>query len=351
MRVVPENLRIAAEQIYQTGESRRETVRSILSWFGAQRRGLWVVASIREALREARLVTEPDFELVFIDSEVKLSPIGSDTSNLNPEQIVSTQTASDLLNGSDQVVRGGSAKDPVPRIGMLIAANQPPTSVNRDTEVCEAVTLMLLNDFSQLPVLQNERSVSGMISWKSIGRARGLGGGCQYVRDCMELDVEILTFDAPLFEALQTIVDHEAVLVKGLDGRITGLVTTSDITLQFKSLSESFLLVGEIENHVRRIIDGKFTLGQLKDAVDPGDEERRNGVQFVSDLTFGEYIRLLENPDNWSRLGVHLDRKVFIHRLSKIREIRNDVMHFHPDGISQTDLSILRDTVRFMQLL
>ena len=153
--------------------------------------------------------------------------------------------------------------------------------------------MMMLNDFSQLPVMQGDREVSGMISWKSIGQSRAKGKSFQYVRECMAADVKTLNYDVPLFEVLQAIVDRDAVLVKGPDNRITGLVTTSDITLQFKVLSESFLLLGEIENHVRRILAGKFTLQALKEAVDPGDEKRKQRVQHVFDLAFGEYIRLL----------------------------------------------------------
>jgi phosphoribulokinase len=41
-----------------------------------------------------------------------------------------------------------------------------------------------------------------------------------------------------------------------------------------------------------------------------------------------------------------MNRRVVVERLSKIRDIRNDVMHFHPDGISDGDLATLRQTVR-----
>ena len=58
-------------------------------------------------------------------------------------------------------------------------------------------------------------------------------------------------------------------------------------------MSEPFLLLGEIENHVRRIIANKYPLEILKGVRDPADQSRP--IQAVSDLTFGEYIRLLEN--------------------------------------------------------
>jgi hypothetical protein len=80
----------------------------------------------------------------------------------------------------------------------------------------------------------------------------------------------------------------------------------------------------------------------LRGAVNPGDAERKERIQHVSDLTFGEYIRLLEVPENWCRLGLNLDRPLIVERLSKIREIRNEVMHFHPDGISDGETRYAR---------
>jgi hypothetical protein len=161
----------------------------------------------------------------------------------------------------------------------------------------------------------------------------------------MVKEVEILEQETPLFDAVKTVIAKEVVLVRGQDKRITGLVTTSDISQQFISLSEPFLVLEQIENHVRTLLDGRFTKDQLKTSVDPSDEERE--IEAVSDLTFGEYIRIIENPENWTLLGLAIDRGVFVKRLDEIRRIRNEIMHFHPDGISDTDLENLRGTAKF----
>lgn len=82
----------------------------------------------------------------------------------------------------------------------------------------------------------------------------------------------------------------------------------------------------------------------MRDPADAGREVRN-----VSDLTFGEYIRLLEAPENWDKLRFNLARPQFVARMAEIRRIRNEVMHFHPDALSVADLAVLRDTVRFLQ--
>jgi len=82
-------------------------------------------------------------------------------------------------------------------LGTLDAAHAKPLCVKRDAKVREAVTLMIQHDFSQLPVMQNSRDVDGLISWKSIAEASKVHNKeCTFVRECMDIDVEILKHDA-----------------------------------------------------------------------------------------------------------------------------------------------------------
>ena len=87
----------------------------------------------------------------------------------------------------------------------------------------------------------------------------------------------------------------------------------------------------------------------LEALKDPSDGVRT--VESAADLTFGEYRRLLEDPNRWSLLCLQLDRGVFIQLLEKVRETRNDVMHFDPDGIEDKALSVLREFAKFLRML
>jgi hypothetical protein len=109
------------------------------------------------------------------------------------------------------------------------------------------------------------------------------------------------------------------------------------------------LLLGEIEMHLRRLSAGKFTKEDLESLKDPGDTLRE--VNSLSDLTFGEHVRLLENPSRWAELGLNIDRGTFVQHLKVIRDIRNDVMHFDPDGTAPTELEKLRQFVRLLDAL
>jgi hypothetical protein len=44
--------------------------------------------------------------------------------------------------------------------------------------------------------------------------------------------------------------------------------------------------------------------------------------------------RLLENPKRRKELAVKIDRKTFVEELKRVGRIRNDVIHFDPDGLS-----------------
>ena len=83
--------------------------------------------------------------------------------------------------------------------------------------------------------------------------------------------------------------------------------------------------------------------------TNPADGGRE--VSNMSDLTLGEYVRLLQNPDRWAQLNLEVDRATFTKDLEEICTIRNDVMHFDPDGIGQGDLDKLRTFAQFLQRL
>lgn len=143
---------------------------------------------------------------------------------------------------------------------------------------------------------------------------------------------------------------NQYVLIQDSSRRTSGIVTTSDLSLQFRERAEPFLLLGEIENHIRRIIErGKFTETELQECRDPSDVTRT--VNGAHDLAFGEYIRLLENSKRWSQLNLEIGRKIFIDALDNVRQRRNEVMHFDPDGISDEDLDSLRKFTGFLQRL
>ena len=326
-----DKLQEISEQLKQGTRPEPVTARAFIRWFGAERRSYWNVKMIREALSESRLATVPDFESVYIDSPISF-----------------VSAPKKKTDGPQEEIPPDVYADPTYRIGKLASANQELVSVKPDDPVAKAVMLMITHDYSQLPVMTSERRVSGIVSWESLGSQLALGKEPKSIRDCTVPHKEISS-DTYIFAAVDDIIANQYVLIRGPDNLIKGIVTTSDLSLQFRQLGEPFLLLGEIENYIRLIIQGTFTKTQLAAACAPSETARE--VQSPADLTIGEHLRLLQNPDNWKKLALPLDREIFVQKLEDIRRIRNDVMHFDPDGIVAEDIAKLREFVRLLHNL
>lgn len=122
--------------------------------------GAYIRQQIRDALNENGLHTEPVFENSWIDGPISIL----DSAEIPPVAIESTL-----------------------RIDSLKAANLPPKPVTPNDPLDKATTLMLFNDYSQLPVMTNDRDVKGVISWKSIGVSLSSGQKIDEARHCISV--------------------------------------------------------------------------------------------------------------------------------------------------------------------
>lgn len=297
------------------------TVRELLGEFGYVRRGYWIVREIRRLLEKHDLRTSPDFEMEYLDDPILI----------------------ELHDGKDARYTERTASSATVRVGSLRAAHIPPVRVAPEDSVARAVTIMRMRDFSQLPVMTTKTQVKGVISWRSIGKAYVDKCNPEIVQNCME-EANVIPAKATLAEATDEIWQHDYVLVRGKDRSITGIVTAADLAYQFRQLALPFILIGEIEHHLRDLVRGRFEVEEFSEAAN-GQKE----VRGPDDLTFGGYCRLLERIESWKKLDLNLDRAEFVKHLEEVRGIRNEVMHFSPDGIKQTDVEQLDQFVRFLR--
>ena len=299
------------------------TVRELI-WVGSITRAeaTLLIRRIRAKFAELNLRTVPDFEREHIDGDISIE-----------------------LDMEATAVRTDPV-DPTVRIGVLPTAHRPPISVRPTDPLDKATTTMLIHDFSQLPVMVNPRNVKGVVSWRSIGTAFALGRLGDEVRHGMEEHREI-AIDAPFFDAIKDIWEHGYVLVRDLDRTISGIVTASDFARQFAQLAQPFLVIGEIELHLRNLVS-KFTL-----SGDGGGIRmiRIRPIEGSWDLNFGAYCRLLANRDRWDKLGLRVDRATFMRNLDQVREMRNEVMHFAPDGLDPKRVAKLERVAMFLRML
>jgi CBS domain-containing protein len=380
---IPKEIGRMATRLKDGYRVNRITVRELLRMFKAERRGLNKVHDIRTALESLDLVTDPDFESAWIDGRIRIKLKDGtmvvpdvavadaeaveedelDEDQLGRDQSGGGQGGADLqqsgtgeklqpaiLAASEGVVETALSEpaDPTFRIGSLEPANKTITTVGQDDPLERAITKMLMCDYSQLPIMHGEREVKGVISWKSIVARRAVPGDCCKVRHCRE-DAQVIDANGTLFDAIPTIVKHGYVLVRGQQTRITGIVTASDLSLQFQQLAEPFLLLREIELHIRQLLQGKVSTDDLESLASPDDAGPK--AKSINDLSFGGYIRLLQKPKVWASLSLNIDQSCLTGQLDEVRKIRNEVMHFDPDPMSPRDLDILKNATKFMQQL
>lgn len=125
------------------------TVREFLSWFNAHRRGVSIVARIRDVLNELSLATLPDFEEPWIDGLIAFhlnevaTASGTAKGSSSAEAISQTEAPPEIveLDGVWEHREAGY------RLSRFAAANKAVVSVGPETTLHEAVTVMMLNDF------------------------------------------------------------------------------------------------------------------------------------------------------------------------------------------------------------
>ncbi|MFH0946254.1 MAG: CBS domain-containing protein [Planctomycetota bacterium] len=340
--MIPHELQLVAQKVGD-GDSVSVTVRRLLSWFGHARRGRLVVRSVRRALTRVGLQTLPRLDALSLDEPIVLVP----TSPSKPPGVVAAGAHRETKKAVEKKI-DSTLHDPAYRIGRLAAASRPPQSIGPDEPLSKAMTIMMQEGFSQLPVMTGKRTVIGVITFKSIASRWAFDKTADRVKDCLDRDVPIVAESLPLFRAIDLVGRDGFVLVRGKDNTIQGIVTSSDVTETVLEVARPYMLLREIEEQIRILIaGGRFTAAEL--AAMRTDADQWRAVEKVEHLTLGQCVRLLENRDNWQRIGLAIDRSEFVKKLHVVVRIRNRVMHFAADGLSAAELDLLKKTARFFR--
>jgi restriction system protein len=233
------------------------------------------------------------------------------------------------------------------RVNSFASANAGVEWVRLDDSLERAQTLMMGKDYSQLAVQSGPRDLRGAISWESIAQAKIRKPDAD-LRDAM-FTPEVVGLYDDLLARIPLIVDASFAFVRASDRQICGIVTTADLSDEFATLAKPFFLLAEVERRLRRIVDNHFTSEEIAAIVDPADPQRL--AASASDLTIGEFVRLLEEPRRWAQLHWSLDRVIFIAELNDIRLIRNEIMHFSPDPLDDEQIRKVELFIRMLRRL
>lgn len=322
---VHERLRQTRERA-EAHDPERLPVRELLTFWGAKDRGDHI-GQIEADLANHGLVTSPSFRAVTLDTLVSLTTPPDDAEGtVAPDSGISDLQVTENDEGDDDLnVR-------------LTAGNLSPLrgveSVRPNGTLAEAITKLSLNDYSQLAVLNGPRNLRGAVTWRSIAQALQQKSDAS-VADAINTHVEVVAYDRDLFDILPALQQRDFVFVLDETKAIKGIVTTADVAHRYGEMATPFFLLGEVDQTLRWALRRTFDIEAVQTFC-------HRKITNFDDLSIGESLRVLENQDMWEKLGWQLDRSAFTSRLEEIRSIRNKVMHFHSDPVSEDAVQKLR---------
>ncbi|MEV7321454.1 CBS domain-containing protein [Streptomyces sp. NPDC093970] len=320
----------------------------LLALFAVRVRQAGVIREMTETLAAAGLTTLPDFSTCPSLARVRLVPVAT---------AVTTAPEDDPAIPADPLPPGALPQRLL--LGDLPSAVGGLKCVSRGAGLSQATYLMRHEGYNQIPVVSNMTELHGVVTWKSIALMYENGWDTTLENAMQQESLPVFDSREDLFSCLAMLVDHGYVLVRGQDGRISGIVTYQEIVRRFQNTARPFFLLGEIESLLRRWLGSRLDTEAVI-AVQATNRKPEHRTGKVEDLMFGDYVILLDGTQrrpalaqradqNWAALGrPALDRGQFVHHLQRVQAIRNRIAHFGDDPLPPEDM---RDLTSFARQL
>lgn len=240
-------------------------------------------------------------------------------------------------------------------IGQLLEGRAAPLCVPRTATVREALGIMVQNDFSQLPVVDDEGHLVGIVTDQTITRTYYLLGEVVSLLDltvehCVAR-VDPISPDDDLFEACDQLRSAASALVIVQDGKPLGLLTAYDLTNFFRHRSEDFIHIEDIEVTLRLRTRDAFPDDAALDqallvALGPDPNDPAKPRKDFNSLNMGDMIYLITHEQNWPQFnGIFEPLELFRLLMNRVREVRNLLAHFRgrADQVQDTTLKYAID--------
>ncbi len=261
-------------------------------------------------------------------------------------------------------------------VSELIKDRGNPVSVLPDESVLAARELMVVHDFSQLPIVDDDGVPLGMITSDSILAAAGaLGVSADILRvsDAKAPRYATHGIEDDLFRMLDDLQAIYAVLIVDDMRKLVGIVTSYDAAEYFRRRAQDMMVIEDIENYMRDCIRAAFLddHGKWSTVVTKFMEDKRQNLWLKSQsalhdylvatgvepstirpdlmeevltkhigvertarsfdgLTFDEYKELFLHQSKWPQLEpiFGIKRPALLTLLNNVRDTRNQLAHF-----------------------
>ncbi|AHC27905.1 hypothetical protein TS71_09155 [Mycolicibacterium neoaurum] len=298
------------------------SVRKFLGFWGYQKRGASIVRLINRELTRRGLTASPDIALADYYGSIEISYL-SDLAE-HPEVEVAWFVSS-LLDPERDLI-----------------------SVGPEASLSTVETLMVMHDFSQIPVMNaSHRKLYGSVTWKSIARWNGDKSQAT-ARQVMEKDGQTARSSDGLLLHINRIIENDFLYIEDPTGVYVGILTATDLAEGFHATAGSFIKIGEIENRLRALVS-QLPLSAIQTAAESTHATRL--IETAADLSFGQYVAVLGKDDNWNQLALPFDRKTVVENLREVNAVRNDVMHFRPTDLDSQDVEAIDKCLNWLRLV
>jgi len=208
-----------------------------------------------------------------------------------------------------------------------------------------AIAQMLLNDFSQVPVIRKAEGASSlqakMLTWPSVAQAL-LEGRVPEETSVGQLQLQpiaTLKDQVKFRTAVREVLRHDAVLVCDAQGMAYAILTAHDLLKRYHLLAEHLLLLESVEKSLRQLLVASAS------AAGTGELNATKAQEW----TMAELIKGI--AANWAAMRLSIDRGRFMEKLEEIRLFRNDALHFKDNVDFQPKVEMLRAFCRFLERL
>lgn len=226
-------------------------------------------------------------------------------------------------------------------------------TITEDDTVKHALDLMIENDYSQLPVIDKNGKLAGIVTYQSIiqaARSFEVKSDELYVRDVAFTSINSFDVEDNLFDLLDEIKKNNAVVIVDPDDLPIGIVTSYDAAEFLRTRAEGLMRIEDIETTIKAFVlsyystkDGALDAARLEQDVQSMTGYRtdsansRKPLKF-NDLNMNDFINFLVQKSTWDYYEpfLKIKREALITLLGKVRQIRNDLAHFRREITSQS---------------
>ena len=207
-------------------------------------------------------------------------------------------------------------------------------SVKSKDLLSKATSLMRINNFSQIAVLDTAHQLKGIVSWKTIGSSFVDIDENSLVEDFMSKKIKTASLNTSIFEILNEINNNEEdfIFIKDEFNKWCGIVTSHDIVKKYSNLIKPLMFLESIEKRLRKIISETMEI-----KIDEVNEILKKDYSTFDDFVFSDYQQIINSNSKYKRQN-KLDNSVFNSKLQEINEIRNKFMHFRVEGLNDFEI-------------